>query len=398
MPPSTLTQISCPATAANACVAIGSDPSGAVVVDGTPSGTSAQTWFPVTLPNGPRSGVPPSTLTQISCPATAANACLAIGSDNKGAVIVAGTPWGTAPSTWFADTLPNGPVSGVKPSSLTPITCPATAANACLAIGSDSSGAVVVAGTQSATSQTWQADTLPGGVAGSEQITCFNGAPCVATGVGATTAAIVTGTLANTSETFGGGVFTVGPSQPLYLSGIACFAGATPTCEAAGASTTGSLVLSDANITPTWWTSDWTSTALPNVWGGSNNITGLRVAALPVGVSNSQLPGNQFYVACATCTASSIGPLFPFAAGDSVGRREHAPPKLAGTQSALAPTVPGTPDNSSAPVETLPLGLLPVQVVNANGTPAVGATVTASVVTNGCTGTYNPRDHRGRRP
>ena len=194
--------------------------------------------------------MPPSTLTQISCPATAANACLAIGSDNKGAVIVAGTPSGTAPSTWFADTLPNGPVSGVKPSSLTQITCPATAANACLAIGSDSSGAVVVAGTQSATSQTWQADTLPGGVAGLSQITCFNGAPCVATGVGATTAAIVTGTLANTSETFGGGVFTVGPSQPLYLSGIACFAGATPTCEAAGASTTGSLVLSDANITP----------------------------------------------------------------------------------------------------------------------------------------------------
>ncbi len=385
--PSSLTRITC--SAPNACFAIGADSSGAIVLAGAQSPT-APAFVSPTLPNGPVSGLAPSSLTQINC--SAPNACFAIGQDTKGAVVLSFTQSATAP-VFVSDPLPTNPVSAQKPSSLTQIACPATTA-ACMAIGEDSSGAVVLSGAQSATTPSFVDDTFPVGdtVNSLSQLTCFPGTAntCVATGAGASAAAIVTGAIQSGTQTLGGGVFPNAATSPVFISGVAC-EGSGPICEAAGATTSSAVVLSDVNLSPTSSITDWASTAIPNVFNGANNIAGLHAIALPIGVSNSLIPGNQFYVACPACATSaagtsSIGPLFPFVAGDSVGAAACVG-DLGNNASALASLQPGA-SVTGAPAVTVPLGLLPIQVLNANGTPAAKASVSVSVTTSGCSGTY----------
>jgi hypothetical protein len=402
---SSLTQITCP-SGSGACLAIGSNSSGgAVVLAGTPSST-LQTWVTDTLPNGITS------ITRLSCPA-AASACLAIAGNASGPVILAGNQ-SSSVETWVADTLP------AAPTSLTQLTCSGTTAclaiganatgpiliagavsasvqtwvqdalpsgttaifqitcsggagtTACLALGSNSTTDDIMAGSVSATSQTWVADSLPPGVSLLSQISCPGGASaCVATGtVGsgyASTATIVTGAVSPAAQTFSIGNVPVGVS-PVWFSGISCFGGGvTPACVVPGATETGAVLLSDGAIgsgTTTWADSS------PSL------LSGLRTANLPITVSNSEPPGTSYTPCQAGTCGSSIGPLFPFTAGYSLGAGDCLG-ELANA-SVSTSSVPGT-SQSAAPTVTLPLGLLPIEVVNANGTPVSGATVKATV-------------------
>jgi hypothetical protein len=338
-----LTQVTCPTP--STCFAIGSGASSAVLLAGQIAG-SAVTWTSDTLPAGV------SSLSEITC-AGGAN-CLAIGSGASGAVVVAGTDSASA-QTWVADTLPAGV------SSLSEITC-AGGVN-CLAIGSGASGAVVVAGTGSASAQTWVADTLPAGVSSLSEITCAGTTACLAVGSTATGPTIVAGAVSATSETF------VSDSLPSvdFLSGLACFtSGAGVTCEAPGANAGGAVVLTDASLTS--GADTWTSSSL-------SGAGGLYLANLPISVNSTDLSSS--FVACAAgACGSSIGPLFPFANGYSVGAGDCSAEVASG--SSLAATKPGASGSQAASV-TLPLGLLPIEVTNASGAPLANATVTAKV-------------------
>jgi len=338
-----LTQVTCPSS--STCLAIGSGASSAVLLGGQISGSTV-TWTPDTLPSGVTS------LSQITCAGGAS--CLAIGSNAAGPVVVAGTATGGA-QTFVADTLPSGV------SSLTQLTC--AGGTACLAIGASSSGAVVVAGTDSATTQTFVADTLPAQVSSLTQLTCAGGTVCLVLGATGSGPTVLAGAVSAGLETFSSDSL---PSVD-FLSGLACFtAGSTVTCEAPGASASGAVVLTDSSATS--GADSWTSSSV-------SGPSGLYLANLPISVNSTDLSSS--FVACAAGTCgSSIGPLFPFANGYSVGAGDCGAEVANG--SALATSVPGA-TGGGAPDVTLPLGLLPIEVTTASGAPVAGATVTASV-------------------
>jgi len=351
-----ITRLSCPASAA-ACLAIASNASGPMILAGSQS-SSTQTWVADTLPAAPTS------LTQLTCSGT--TACMAIGTDAAGPILIAGSVSASV-QTWVQDTLPSGTTAIFQ------ITCSgSTGTTACLALDSNSTTDGIMAGPISATPQTWVADSLPAGVSLLSQISCPSGATaCVATGtVGsgyASTAAIVTGAVSTATQTFSIGNVPNGMS-PVWFSGISCFGGGpTPSCVVPGATETGAVLLSDS--TTGSGSTTWTNSS-------PSSLNGLRTANLPITVSNSEPPGTS-YTPCQSGTCgSSIGPLFPFTAGYSLGAGDCLG-ELANA-SVSTSSVPGT-SQSAAPTVILPLGLLPIEVVNANGTPVAGATLTAKV-------------------
>lgn len=347
----TLSQVTCQGT--TACLAIGTAAGGAVVVAGPASATGG-TWVADILPSGTAS------LAQLTC---RSGACLAIGRTSAGPLLVAGSA-SPGTSTWVADTLPTGVAD------LRQITCSGGPdPGACLAIATMSSGDAIIAGPASAAAQTWVTDTVPSGVTLLTQISCAPGGPaCAAVGGDPSSghAVIVSGSAISTPQTFSSATFPAGDT-PSYFSGVGCLSGDSAVCVAAGATPTGAVLLQHSGTGPgsTLWTASHPS-----------GIPGLVAAGLPVSVSNSEPPSTSF-VACAAGTCGgAIGPLFPFASGYSVGAGNC----LAELGSASTPvaTVPGT-TTATAPTVTLPLGLLPVQVVNPSGQPVSGATVTVTV-------------------
>jgi hypothetical protein len=403
-----LSQITCPTS--SVCMAVGTTATGPVIVSGAITATS-QTWFLDTLPASTK------TLTQIACGTTA---CLAIGTTASAATVVAGTVTG-ATQLFVADTVPAGTTS------LTQITCQGT--TACLAIGAASATPTIIAGTVSATTQTWVADAPPsatltsylsiscnggtgttaclvldtntskgnGIIAGPVSATvstwysdtfssspsllsglyCSSGsAACVATGSRGGTgfgsnAVIYTGALTSATttaaESWSLGTYSPTGNTPVWISGVGCYGGSTPTCVAAASSQTTAQFLTNTSLP-----------AASAVWAPSTTslTSGLITNALPIEVSNSEPPAISYTACAAGACGSTIGPLFPFVNGYSVG---------AGTclaelsnASASATSVPGT-TQSNAPVATIPLGLLPVKVVTAAGAPVSGATVSISV-------------------
>ncbi len=408
-----LSQITCPTS--SVCMAVGTTATGPVIVSGAITATS-QTWALDTLPTGASA---PTTLTQIACSGT--TACLAIGTTSSAATVVAGTVTG-ATQLFVSDTVPAGTTS------LTQITCQAT--TACLAIGAASVTPTIIAGTVSPTAQTFVADAPPsatltsylsiscngatgttacvvldtntskgnGIIAGPVSATtatwysdtfssnptllsnvyCSSGTgACVATGsTGGTgvgsTAAIYTGALtsatATATERWSLGTYSPTGNTPVWISGVGCYGGATPTCEAAASSQTTALLLGNTAL-PTA-SAVWTPTA-------TSLTSGLITNALPIEVSNSEPPAISYTACAAGSCGATIGPLFPFVNGYSVGGGTCLAELT--NASASVTSVPGT-TQSGAPTATIPLGLLPVKVVTAAGAPVSGATVSISVL------------------
>ncbi len=375
-----LTQVVCPAT--STCYAIGNTASAGVLV------TGAATWSNVKLPTTPTS------LNQIVC--VTASACVVAGTRSGSPVVesLSGT-------TWSNDTLPSGVTA------VTQVSCPGTTTPAtCYAIGSTSSGAIVMTlGLGSST--TWSRAALPSGIAALSQIVCPSASSCVA--VGSTASGPVTvslkgswtvdtlpaglaiasigpvvcpGTtlcLAPVSTTASAAVISLNvgssttwtnmalPGAPVFFSAISCTS--TSVCEAAGASETGPLVYDDTSGT-------FSPAKLPGVVFAE----GLYLDNPPILVSNSnQQPSPTLEALAPTTTsgpATQVGPLFPFVSASSVAVGSCAAD--ATTASAPVTTVPGAtpglPPPNQAPTVTLPMGLLALEVVH-NGVPLVGASV-----------------------
>ncbi|MGP8059142.1 MAG: hypothetical protein ACLP9C_05865 [Acidimicrobiales bacterium] len=355
-----LLRVTCPATS-TACLVAGSAPSGAVILAGTQSGAT-QTWNLDNLTNSPTS------LTQLTCSGT--TACLAIGTTSTGPTLIAGPVSSSGGQAWSPDTLPTGVTS------LNQITCSGSnGTTACLAIDSTSAGNDIIAGPVSPNGgKTWVADTLPTGVNVVGQINCpATASQCVATGStgtgNASAGIIMTGNVTTSTQSFVAGSVP-SSSSPVYYTGLSCYVSGSLICAAPGASQTASILMSTSTVLPPPLQTTWSSVTV--------NSPGLFASNLPISVSNSQT--NTFFVACTagTCPSpsGSIGPLFPFASGYSIGAGNCSQELL--NAAAQTTSVPGT-SSATAPTETLPLGLLPIEVVNSSGLPIPGATVTATV-------------------
>ena len=201
---SRLTSLACTSTttpAMSKCVGVGWGLSSGVVTGRVIAGSS-----PAAMASDPNDQLPAgiSAVTQVVCPPSAptdtSGTCVAIGSTSAGAVVLAGTVT-AGTDTWQIE--PFG--TGVTVGTLTQVSCAST--SACVAVGTTGGAAVAVSGS-AAPGSTWVAGTPPSGVtlASLSKVVCPATGACMALGTGAVGA---------------------GPAGPLVLSGV-------PTVPASG--------------------------------------------------------------------------------------------------------------------------------------------------------------------
>ena len=332
---SALTQVVCPGT--STCYAIGAGTSGPLVLS-LGLGTA---WVDDTL------GAAATSFSQVVCPGT--STCYVIGANSSSGVILSVDSSGT---NWVGDSLPST-------TSLSQVVCPST--STCVAIGSGSAGPLVLS-LSSATSWVSDTVTLPSGVSltALSRIACAGSSNCFVTGSTSANALI----LSLGSGTSWADDTLPTAASPVFFSGVACTGS---TCEAAGGSKTGAVLL-DGTSSGTTWSN-----------GTPNGLAGMYLSDVPVSVSNSSLqPYSTVEVTAPSSDAAQIGPLFPFASGYSVAAGE-----CTAEVAAASSQVSSVPGGTSSAV--LPMGLLPVEVVTANGTPVAGATLSATINDSSCT-------------
>jgi hypothetical protein len=390
-------QLTCPSSSATpTCFVIGNASTPIIA-----SFTSPSTWTAYT-------NVTAKTISQLACATT--TLCYATGSTSSAAAAIFSIQ--TAPSTWQTDTMPGSPISlssavdlacpgstqcyatvTGKTSSSGPVTplvlstagtstwanmsIPTTAAGAlsqpvcpstsvCFIPGSSTTGTPIVLSLK-ASPTAWVYDTLPAGLTSLSSVVCPSTTLCLAIATASSTAAILS-TTGGSAPTWISDTISGTTGSPVFLSGLTCMS--TTSCEAAGSSETAAFVLDD------------TSTGTP-VFTGSGTPSlpaGLMIDNPPIMVSNlAMAPSTTLELDAPTTTVApllSIGPLFPFASGYSVAVGECASELTAA--SASAGTTPGAGVESSAGEQTatLPMGLLPIQVVSGTtGSAVSGATV-----------------------
>ncbi len=219
---SSLTDVTCTTTAR--CYAYGSGGSGAVILTATVGSTSVS-W---------RSGSGLSGVTSVQsldCPKK--TTCYAAAATITGPAILS-----LSGGAWVRDTLP---------STVTAVTEVVCRTSVCFAIGSSSTGAVILS--QKVTSATtWVADTIPA-ASSLTSIDCLSGTQCYAIGKAASGPTIdslsgVTGTTVTwTADTFA--------STP-KLSSLTVLECRGSTCVATGTTSTGPAIVSLYTSTSTW--------------------------------------------------------------------------------------------------------------------------------------------------
>ena len=318
----------------------------------------------------------------ITCPTS--TECLAIAtgetSPNDPTILVAtniaSSP--TPPATPTASTWENEPMFPTGAGSITGISCTSTT---CVAIGTSGGSAAVWTGDLTQSPDAWAPASIPpGSISAATAVAC--GQP--ATGETADCDVAVAhqsapGQLLNGTLT--GGLWNWnglgGPSDIQYYIGVACEtppSASDSSCAAVGATASGPVITTSADGPSGPWTEE-TPSSLP----------GATVTGIPVETSagNTGSWTNPVSAVQNQANATTLGNLYPqplgyaIAAADCATEASDAPPA---TLSALA--------GGSASV-TIPLGLLPLQVVSATGTPVGGATVTLTSATPSCpTDTY----------
>lgn len=334
-----ITQLTC---RTSTCFALGTKSGGALIL--SQSATSATKWIEDTIPAA-------TTLTSIKCPTV--THCYAIGSSGtspkiESLISVTGTT-----VKWTSDSLP------ATITALTLLKCPGT--SACFATGSTATGPAIVSLYHSTSN--WAIDSLPAGVTALTGLTCPTSTQCAATAV-ATVSGSQGAVVLSLSSATAWKKDTFPATTPLYLAGIACSA-AESICAAPGATATAAVLLSATFSGATW---HWHKAA-------PSGVTGMYLGDTPIAVYNSGLtPTTTVEVASpSTGDVSTIGPLFPFASGYEV-----AAAGCAAEVTSTAPTITSVPGTTlaSAPTAALTMGLLPLEVESATGSPVAGATVT----------------------
>jgi hypothetical protein len=272
---------------------------------------------------------------------------------------------------WIFD---NGGLSSVSAINQVACTGPGTSGVECFATGlNTASPAAPILLNLPSGSSSWATNTgLPSGFAPTSyaQLTCSSAA-CFSYGQIAGGAFVLslgspTGTPAWTSDTL---------ASTLFVSGFSCV-GITSTCEATGANSAGAQLLDYLSSTTTF-----------SLDSASGTLVGAYQAALPVSVFNSSIQPQSTLEMYAPpsgtplADTSLIGPLFPYSsyavgAGDCAADVANA--------SVITPQLHPGDVAAAAPTVTLPMGLVPIQVVDSTGKPVAGATVSAVLNDAGC--------------
>lgn len=354
---STIVQVACNST--TFCVAVGTGKTsssgsvGPLVIQ-----LSSGTWDHYTN----STGLTPTAFTSVAC-TTSGSHCWASGTTSS-ARFVAYLNSGT---TWDAD-------SGI-PSTATTVsglTCPGSTSG-CFALYTTSSSAGVIS---LSSGTAWSTASLPSGVVALTQLVCPSTTACYVSGAGSSAALVdvlASGTWS--AATFSG---TTG-GNPVYISGLACYAATS--CELAAATESAGEVM------------DYSSSSKAFSGSGTpTTLTGLYLDNPPIMVSNANLQPSTVIEMAAPETANGpqteVGPLFPFASGYSIAAG-YCSSELT-TASVSAATTPGaTPTTSpAAPTVTLPMGILPIEATTSSGAALSGATI--SIVDDTCTTELTP--------
>jgi hypothetical protein len=386
---SALTQVVCPTS--TACMAIGTGLIGSatipspVVLSGVAGGGglggalawTADTFNPTTTTA--------TSLSAITCPVTSpAPKCLVTGVGSSG----------STSGAFFLYGPPAGPLSvefpevGATPiSSVTQVTCPS--ATQCIAIGISTATPVIFTGAINGTptsADTWTSDTVPtpgGTVTGLNQVTCPASSNCLIAATGTNPSGTPSAFLFDTSNGTAWSTATLPASDAvLYFDGLACTAGASGTCAAVGATSTGAVILS-STTGPTGSWADGTPTGL-----AGNYPTGI-----PIEINNPGLTGTGYVnavVAGYSTPITQLPLLFPFPAAYGMWAGDCQAEGTSSINAAQAVTIPGgaSGTTSGMPVPTVPLGVLPLHVIHKTG-PSAGladtnAAVSLTASTAGC--------------
>ncbi len=360
-------------SSATQCFAVGTGTSGAshvgVILAGSGTTWALQTSVPSTV----------TAISAISC-ATQAGAspfmCTA-SVNSAGTTVLSSTNGG---STWsLPTTIPSSGLVG-------PINC--TGATSCFASLEEVSGStttgVVVSSTDGGA--TWSVPSgFPSGLGAITALSCTSTTQCIFSG--SNSAGDLAGSLSGTTWTTGGL-----PGSGTFASGVAC--DTATHCVAAAESPTGPLAFVISNYSSTWSaaTGTWTgATGTAPAGIGSLTGTGLNALGLPLTYQNVQYAGGTNvgvpYTTASAADPTVLGNLFPFAGATGATYSAWSGDCAANQPSTswLASTLvlPGQYAPSGSTL-TIPLSYLALRMVDSNGQPITGATVTATVTTAGC--------------
>ena len=348
-------------SSATQCYAVGTGISGLSRVGVILSG-SGSTWAAQAVP-GPVTGI-----SSVSCSPGATSMCTAAVSTGTTQSVLSTTTNG---ATW---NLPTTAIpSGV---SIGPLWC--TQATTCLASVETASGSTTTAGVgvSSDGGATWAVPSgFPSNIGAISSLTCSSSTQCMLSGSGTSGAVVdVSGD--------GGATWTAQtlPIAASFASGAGC--ATTSNCLVAGETPTGPVAFTTTTGGATWTQA---SASSPAGIGGLTG-TGLTASGLPLAYSQS-VAGTLIAAPYTTPGAgdpSVIPNLFPFVGATGATYSAWAGDCTTADQpaaSTLSSTLVTSGQNASL---TVPLSYLAVRVVDANGQPIAGASVTAQVTTGGC--------------
>ncbi len=351
---------------------VGGGPSapGILRLDGDPSALATDaTWTPTFNLEGPPPGL--QAVWTISCPTSTECLAVATGDLNSPSdpTLLSASVGSTGPDNWDNES--------AFPSGTTDVTGLSCTANDCVAIGNGAGGGPAVwTGDLTASPHNWaQVTTGYPGIPTS--ITAVTAVACGAPSGGDSADCVVAATSNSPSSP---GVLLEGslnnswawnPTTPptsspvLYYTGVACIApgGPSSTCAAAGATSSGPVVVTTADPNDNSW-----NVRTPGSLAGAT-VNGIPLETSPASLSSWTTQVSQAQARPSNATSLS-NVLYPLATGYSIVAGDCASEATTSSTASLAASPGGT---ASA---TVPLSLLPLRVVNASGAPVIGATVT----------------------
>jgi Tfp pilus assembly protein PilV len=345
---------------------------GIIRLDGDPAGLA-----PVVTPDTLAGTI--TSVGAIDCPSS--NDCVAIAnqSGSLGVSLITAAPPGSGSSVWGTETtFPTGAtaISGLSCTSTT-----------CVAVGTNTVGANIVPAVWTGdltppTIHNWaQATTFPS-VSAVTSVACGlpaanDAADCVIAATQGSSAQLIDGSLANGSWAWNGR--TPSGVSIQYFTGVSCenpASAASSTCAAVGSTGNGPIILATATGPAGTWTNQ-TSSSLNGA-----TVTGIPLTIQQAGQTNwtTQVSYNKTPGANANKLPNVLYPQpggYSIAAGDCSSEASSAPNAVFSAQ-------PG-----GTATATVPLALLPIQLIGANGKPVSGAIVTLSATAPCSTDAYN---------
>ena len=379
-----LNSIACPTT--TTCELSYSGTSGAPGVlrlDGDPALLALlPSWTPILTSDSLPAAV--QSVGTITCPTTTTCLATAVGDQSSAtdATVITVPVALLGASTWTAEsTFPTG-ASTVTGISCTPTTC--------VAIGTATGAPAVWTGDLTASPHGWsQATGFPSTIAAVTGVACGypasgDTADCAVTGISSSPTGtnptnagqLLDGSLSNGSWVWNPASLPANENLQ-YLVGVSCMTPAvagSATCAAVGATPTGSAILASSTGPAGTWT-DLT----PNSLSGQV-VTGIPLETAAAGTTNWLVQINAGGTPNAT-TLPNI--LYPQASGYSIVAGDC---QAEATSAAIA-NLNAEPGGSAQ--VTVPLGLLPLQLIGSNGSPLSGATITITSTQCGTADSYN---------